>query len=265
MRKIALALLAVVFLAALIPEVWVPASYRTQFRDSPNASPSPRFPLGTDDLGRDRLSRLVYGTRVSLLLAVAAAFLATMIAAIAGAAAAWLGGWWDRMFLAATDLSLALPWLFLLLTVRAMLPLDVAPATSILVTFTLLGLVGSAGPARVVRAGARALRSADFALQSRAAGVTGIRLLVVHLLPNLKPVLVSQFLLSIPLFILSEANLGLLGLGVAEPMPSWGNLLRDLESYSAVAANPWMVAPAILLVMVVIALQVAVRTQELNA
>jgi peptide/nickel transport system permease protein len=265
MRKIALALLAVVFLAALIPEVWVPASYRTQFRDAPNASPSARFPLGTDDLGRDRLSRLVYGTRVSLLLAVAAGFLATMIAAIAGAAAAWLGGWWDRMFLAATDLSLALPWLFLLLTVRAMLPLDVAPATSILVTFTLLGLVGSAGPARVVRAGARALRLADFALQSRAAGVTGIRLLVVHLLPNLKPVLVSQFLLSIPLFILSEANLGLLGLGVAEPMPSWGNLLRDLESYSAVAANPWMVAPAILLVMVVIAMQVVVRTQELNA
>jgi peptide/nickel transport system permease protein len=265
MRRIALALLAVVFLAALAPEAWVPASYRTQFRDAPNTATSARFPLGTDDLGRDRLSRLIYGTRVSLLLAVAAAFLATMIAAIAGAAAAWLGGWWDRMFLAATDLSLALPWLFLLLTVRAMLPLDVAPATSILVTFALLGLVGSAGPARVVRAGARSLRSADFALQSRASGMPGIRLLIIQLLPNLKPVLVSQFLLSIPLFILSEANLGLLGLGVAEPMPSWGNLLRDLESYSAVAANPWMIAPAVLLVMVVIALQIAVRTQELNA
>jgi peptide/nickel transport system permease protein len=265
MRKLALALLAVVFLAALIPELWVPASYRTQFRDAPNASPSARFPLGTDDLGRDRLSRLIYGTRVSLLLSVAAAVLATLIAAIAGAAAAWLGGWWDRTFLTATDLSLALPWLFLLLTVRALLPLDVSPAASLLVTFALLGLVGSAGPARVVRAGARALRSADFALQARASGMPASRLLLIHLLPNLKPVLVAQFLLSIPLFILSEANLGLLGLGVAEPMPSWGNLLRDLESYSAVAANPWMVAPAVLLVIVVIALQVAVKTQERNA
>jgi peptide/nickel transport system permease protein len=264
MRSIALALLGLVFAAALIPQAWAPASYQTQFRDSPNAPPSARFPLGTDDLGRDRLSRLIYGTRVSLLLSVAAAFLATLIAAIAGAAAAWLGGWWDRMFLTATDLSLALPWLFLLLTVRATLPLDVAPTTSIFVTFALLGLVGSAGPARVVRAGARSLRSADFALQGRACGTPGLRLLIVHLLPNLKPVLVSQFLLSIPLFILSEANLGLLGLGVAEPMPSWGNLIRDLESYSAVAANPWMIAPAVLLVMVVIALQVAVRTQELT-
>ena len=265
MRKIAIALLLTIFLAALGADFLAPASYATQFREAPNAPPSRQYPLGTDELGRDRLSRLLYGSRVSLLLAPAAALLATVLAALAGAACGLLGGWWERLLLGATDFSLSLPWLFLLITVRAVMPLDVSPAISLTITFLLLGLLGWAGSARVVRAAVVTMRSSEFVLQARASGCSGFRLLRVHLLPNLTPVLFTQFLISIPVFILSEANLGLLGLGVAEPTPSWGGLLRDLEHFSEVASNPWLLAPAMLLALVVVCFQMIAPREDFVA
>ena len=264
-RKTAAVVLAIIFIGALGASLFAPASYEQQFREAPHARPSHQFPLGTDDLGRDRLSRLLYGTRISLLLAPAAALLATALAAAAGASAGLLGGWWERAFVSATDLSLSLPWLFGLITVRAILPLDVAPVLSVAITFLMLGLLGWAGPARVVRTAVVSLRSSDFMAQARASGCSGVRLLLLHLLPNVKPVLLTQFIVSIPVFILSEANLGLLGLGVAEPMPSWGNLLRDLENFSELRANPWLLAPAVLLAVVVTCFQLIVPREDFVA
>lgn len=251
-----------VFATTLLAGLLAPAHYAKQFREAPGAPPSPQHPLGTDELGRDALARLLYGSRVSLLLAPAAALLATLIAALVGGIAGYLGGWWERVAMSATDLSLSLPWLFLLLTVRAILPLNVSPITSVIVTFALLGLLGWSASARVVCAGARALRSSEFVLQARACGCPWLRLLLRHVLPNLKPVLYAQFWTSIPLFILAEANLGVLGLGVAEPLPSWGTLLRGLESYSAVLANPCRLAPLVLLVIVVSGFQLILPRED---
>jgi len=250
-RKIATGFLGVMFLAAVFAEIVAPAPYAKQFREWPNAPPSRMHLLGTDELGRDLFSRLLYGSRVSLLLAPAAALLATIMAASVGGAAGYIGGWVERIVMTCTDLAMSLPWLFLLLTVRAILPLNVAPFSSLLITFMLLGLLGWAASARVVCAGARSLRCSDFVLQARACGSTPYRVLVRHVLPNLRPVLFAQFLTSIPVFILTEANLGLLGLGVSEPLPSWGSLLRGLENWSSVQANPWRLAPLVLLVLVV--------------
>jgi peptide/nickel transport system permease protein len=255
LRQFVLGILILVFSASLMAGFLAPAPYAQQFRDSPNARASRRFPLGTDDLGRDRLSRLLYGSRVSLLLAPAAALLSTLIAALVGGVAGYLGGWRERLIVRSIDLFLSLPWLFLLLTVRALLPLNVSPVASVTITFALLGLLGWAGPARVVRVGVRSLTGSDFVLQARACGCRGSRLLVMHVLPNLKPILQAQFWISVPVFILAEANLGLLGLGVAEPLPSWGNILRGLENYGAVRSNPWTLAPVLLLVIVMGSLQ----------
>src|SRR5713226_9484225 len=108
--------LAVIFLAAALADWVAPAPYAHQFRDSPNSAPSRQFPLGTDELGRDRLSRLLYGSRISLLLAPATALLSTLLAALIGGGAGYLGGRWDRFAMRSIDLFLALPWLFLLLT-----------------------------------------------------------------------------------------------------------------------------------------------------
>lgn len=236
LRKAAWAVLALLFAAALFSDAIAGATYAHQFRDFTAAPISWRFPLGTDVLGRDRLARLLYATRLSLLLAPAAALFSTALAAFIGGLAGYCGGMVDRVAVRVMDLMLSLPWIFLLIAARALLPLNVAPSASVLITFALLGLLGWAAPARVVRAGVRDIRNSDFLLQSRACGCRGPRLLFRQVVPNLRPVLLAQFWTSIPLFILSEANLGLLGLGVAEPLPSWGNLLRELET--DLAFNP---------------------------
>lgn len=255
-RHVALALLGLIFVAALNADWLAPAPYEQQFRAETNSRPSAKFLLGTDHLGRDRLSRLLYGTRVSLLLAPAASALSLGIALLAGGSAALAGGWWDRVMTAASNLFLSLPWLFLFLTVRSVLPLNTAPVTSILITFSLMGLLGWGAGARVVRASVLQIRNSPFALYARGFGCSPGRLWFRHLLPHLRTVLLAQFWISVPAFILGEASLGLLGLGVAEPMPSWGNLLKELQS--APAWNEyWVFAPVALLSTVMILFQLS--------
>ena len=145
---------------------------------------------------------------------------------------------------------------------RALLPLKVSPALSVLVTFLILGLLGWTAAARVLCVTAGSLRNSDFVRQARASGIRGTRMFWIHVLPNLKPVLYAQFWISIPAFILSEANLGILGLGVAEPLPSWGSLLRELEGLVSVGEEPWKFVPLILLVVVVTSFQLVLSKQD---
>jgi len=264
-RVTAIAFLVLVSAVCLLADFVAPAPYAHQFREAPNAAPSRQHLLGTDDLGRDRFSRVLYGTRVSLLLAPAAALLASVLAALIGGLAGFAGGWIERCVMAATDLFLSLPWLFLLITVRALMPLNVSPVTSVVITFVLLGCLGWAGAARVVCADCRTLSQSDFMLLARASGSSGFRLLRRHLIPNLKPVLYAQFWISVPVFILTEANLGILGLGVAEPLPSWGSLLRELEGFSAISGQPWQYVPLILFIVVVSSFHLVLTKEELPA
>ncbi len=264
-RMAAILFLATLAVACVFAGRFAPASYAEQFRDMPDAQCTRTHPLGTDDLGRDRLARLLYGTRVSLILAPTAALLATLLAGLIGASAGFFGGRFESCVMAITDLVLAMPWFFLLITIRALMPLNVAPLTSVTITFALLGCLGWAGAARVVCADARTLCGSDIVLLARACGTSEVRLLWRHILPNLKPVLYAQFWISVPIFILTEANLGMLGLGVAEPLPSWGSLLRELESYSAGSSQPRVFAPLILLIITVSCFQLAVRREEIRA
>lgn len=230
-------------------------SYAFQFRQFPNAAPSALHLLGTDQLGRDLFTRLLYGTRISLLLAPAAALLTTCIAAVLGGFAGLRGGWLEKAILASADLSMSLPLLFVLITLRAFLPLDLSPTVSVVVTFVTLGLLGWPSSLRVVWAVARNLRGSDQILLARALGYRNSQLLFRQIMPNLRPVFLAQFWIAIPLFILTEATLSMLGLGVMEPLPSWGNLLHGFEDFSAMAANPWRIAPLLVLVLTVICFQ----------
>ena len=262
LRTIAVITLLLVIGVSLSANWLAPDGYARQYRDTPGAGPSRQHWLGTDDIGRDRLARVLYGTRISLLLAPAAALVSTLMAALIGGLAGYLGGRWARAAMAMTDLLLSLPWLFLLITVRAVMPLNVSPLVSVLVTFLLLGLLGWTSAARVLCASASSLRQADFVRQARASGVGDARLFWVHVLPNLKPALYAQFWISIPTFILSEANLGILGLGVAEPLPSWGSLLKELEGLVSIGEEPWKFVPLILLAVVVTSFQLVLSAQE---
>jgi len=183
----------------------------------------------------------------------------------AGAIGGYFGGIWGRIVMGTVDLFLSLPWFFLLITARATLPLDVSPIISVTVTFALLGLLGWAASARVVYAGVRALRTSDFIVTARASGCQRWRTLAVHMIPNLQPTLWAQFLVSIPAFILAEANLTMLGLGVAEPLPSWGSLLKELENYDGLSAQPWRLAPLALLMLVVWSFQIVLSHDEVMA
>jgi peptide/nickel transport system permease protein len=261
-RKLAGVILALVLGAALAANWLAPGGYAKQYREATDAPPSRTHWLGTDEIGRDRFARLLYGTRISLLLAPAAALLSTLMAALIGGLAGYLGGVWARGAMAVTDLFMSLPWLFLLITARALMPLNVSPVVSVLVTFMLLGLLGWTAAARVLCTTAGSLRTSDFVRQARAAGLPGQRLFWVHVVPNLKPVLYAQFWISIPVFILSEANLGILGLGVAEPLPSWGSLLKELEGLVSVGEEPWKFVALILLVVVVTSFQLLLSKQE---
>ena len=260
-RAVSGGLLCAVFAAGLFAGSITHYSYALQFREVPNAAPSALHLFGTDALGRDLLTRLLYGTRVSLMLAPAAALLATLIAGLFGGIAGLAGGWSEKLILSVADLSMALPLLFVLIALRALLPLDISPLVSVLATFVTLGALGWPASLRVACAAARDLRNSDFLLLARAGGCAPGRMLLRHVMPNLRPVLFAQFWISIPLFILTEATLSMLGLGVMEPLPSWGNLLKGLENFSAVRANPWMLSPLVLLILVVVCFQLVLPAE----
>src|SRR5215813_2248958 len=264
-RIIAVAVLLTTACAVLFANYLAPAGYERQFREATQAGPSAQHPLGTDDLGRDRWARLLYGMRVSLTLAPLAALLSTMLAALVGGIAGYFGGWTERCCKLLIDFFLSVPWLFLLITVRAALPLNISPQASVTVTFVLLGLLGWSASARVICAGAKDLMRSEFVWMARAAGFSGIKLIRLHLLPNLRGALLAQFWISIPVFIIAEANLGALGLGVSEPLPSLGSLLREMQSIVTLRPEPWRFLPILVLILVVSSFQILLDRQEVRA
>ena len=264
-RVIAIAVLMVTAAAVLFANYLAPAGYEHQFREVTQASPSVQHPLGTDDLGRDRWARLLYGMRVSLTLAPLAALLSTVLAALVGGVAGYFGGWTERCCKLLIDFFLSVPWLFLLITVRAALPLNISPQASVTVTFVLLGLLGWSASARVICAGAKDLMNSEFVWTARAAGFSGFKLIRLHLLPNLRGALFAQFWISIPVFIIAEANLGALGLGVSEPLPSLGSLLRELQDAVTLRPEPWRLLPLAVLIVVISSFQVLLNKQEVRA
>ena len=264
-RLIAIAVLLLTALLVIGAGSIAPAGYEKQFRETPQAAPSAHHPLGTDDLGRDRWARLLYGMRVSLTLAPLAALFTTILAGLVGGIAGYFGGWTERCCKLLIDLFLSVPWLFLLITVRAVLPLNISPESSVAVTFALLGMLGWAASARVICSGAKDLMKSEFVWQAQAAGFSGFKLIRLHLLPNLRGALLAQFWISIPVFIIAEANLGALGLGVAEPLPSLGSLLRELQDVVTLRPEPWRLLPLAVLIVVISSFQVLLNKEEVHA
>jgi len=181
--------------------------------------PSPAHYLGTDTLGRDVLSRIIFGSRVSLKVGFVAVGLATLIGLLVGALAGYYGGWVDQGLMRLVDLMLCFPAFFLILAVIAVLE------PSIWNIMAVIGLTGWMGVARLVRAEFLSLREREFVTAARALGAGDTRLILRHMLPNaLAPVMVSATL-GVAGAILTESALSFLGLGVQPPTPSWGNIL----------------------------------------
>ncbi len=193
------------------------------------ASPSKSHWLGTDPLGRDVLSRVLYGSRVSLAVGFVSVGIATIIGVLLGAAAGYHGGLVDNFIMRLVDLMLVFPRFFLLLAVLAFL------RPSIWTIMAVIGLTGWMGVARLVRAEFLTLREREFVIWSESIGAGAFRVIFRHILPNaLAPVLVAMTL-GIPAAILTEAGLSFLGLGVQPPYATWGNILNDGRDYIEIA------------------------------
>ena len=209
------------------------------------------FLLGSDGFGRDLLSRWLYGARISLLAGLLAGSLAVGLGLAIGAVAGYFGGWVDQILMRTAELFMALPWLYLLIGIRAFLPLSISPVQAFLLLVGLIGLVGWAAPARLVRGVVLSARERDYVHAARGFGASPVYLLTRHIVPQAMPVALTQLALRIPAYILAEITLSFLGLGVAEPVPSWGNLLAGLQRYHVLVSHSWMFVPAVALAVVI--------------
>ena len=204
--------------------------------------------LGTDAFGRDLFSRILFGGQISLLAGLLGAGITLFLGLCLGAFAGYFGGWRDAVLMRIAELFLALPWLYLLFGLRAFLPLSVPPVQAFLLVIAVIGAVGWARPARLVRGIVLSAKERDFVRAARGFGASNLYLLWRHILPQTSSALLTQAAILIPQFVLAEMTLSFLGLGVPEPVPSWGNLLSSLQQYSVLVSYWWMYLPALAMV-----------------
>ncbi len=245
-HKLALAGLAIIFLfilAAILAEVIAPYNPLRQFLAPSWSNPSPAHPLGTDDLGRDVLSRLLYAARISLFVTLTVNFFTETIGTVVGAISGYYGSWVDALVQRFVDVILTLPLLPMLLFFSAILRSFQVPGlprewSSAVIIIVILIALGWTGATRLVRAEVLSLRNQDFTQASKALGMTDWAIIRRHMIPNsLAPVIVNATL-GLGQIIVLEAALSFLGFGIQPPIPTWGNMLQGVQQ--RLFLNPWL-------------------------
>jgi len=255
-----LVLLALIALAApLVSSSITGQQPSQQDLDHIFSGPTAQHWLGTDELGRDVLTRLVWGGRVSLGVGFLTVALFVVIGASVGIVAGYYGGLVDEVLMRTVDILLAIPTIFLLILITSLLPLNVGPGPvpwftirhdAVSISIVIAATVW-ARPARLIRSEALAIRHRDFVQAARAVGARDARIVVRHVLPNVLPILIVTASLGVGQIILTEAALDFIGLGVQPPAPSWGNMLINAQRYFY--QSLWLVVwPGICIVLAVL-------------
>ncbi len=211
------------------------------------------FLFGTDRLGRDMLSRILYGTRISLTIGLIGICLSFVIGLTVGGLAGYFGGWVDTLAQRVIEILRSLPELPLWMGLSAALPITWSPLAVFFGLTLILALLDWPGLARAVRSKLLALREEDFCTAAALLGARPRRIIAVHLLPNFMSHLIASATLSIPSMILAETSLSFLGLGLRPPVTSWGVLLVEAQNLEAVALYPWLLLPALPVIVTVLA------------
>jgi peptide/nickel transport system permease protein len=211
----------------------------------------PWLPLGGDPLGRDLFSRLLHGGRLSLGVAAVGVLAALTLGGLAGAAAGFAGGRTDRLLMGLADFTIVLPLIYVVVTLRAAMPLTLETGTLFVTMAGVLALASWPLPARGVRAVIASERQKEYAEAAYAAGGGPLRILLRHLLPAAAGQIATHGMLLFPAFIFAEATLSFVGLGFAEPASSWGLMLMDAGRVSAIVEAAWLLAPAAAIVVTV--------------
>lgn len=245
--------------SAPVPLVWFRGGRLVQSADPARA---PLLLLGADGFGRDVFARLLSAARVSLSLSIVAALGAVCLGALAGGIAGYAGGSIDDVVMRASELVLVLPAMYVVLALRAAMPLVLSPGSVFLLLAGILMVVGAPSIARGVRGIVRSERLADYAVAAVSLGASHRRLLLSHLLPATRGFIVVQVTLLVPAFIVAEATLSFVGLGFTEPVVSWGTMLQDATSLRALVDFPWLLSPAAAMFAVVMGLNLVLQDER---
>jgi peptide/nickel transport system permease protein len=245
--------------SAPVPLAWFAGGHLVTSSDDAAA---PLLLLGADSYGRDVFTRLLFGARTSLSLALTAALGALLIGAILGGAAGFLGGAVDELLMRAIDFVMVLPAIYVALALRSVLPLVLSPSQVFALLSAIFGVVGAPFVARGVRAIVRSEKRLDYASAAQALGASDMRLLVRHLLPATRGFMAVQITLLVPAFIVAEATLSYVGLGFPDQVASWGTMLHDASSNIRVFADcPWLLSPAAAMFLVVLGINLVLQNR----
>ena len=211
------------------------------------------FLLGTDKLGRDIFSRLIYGTRVTLTVGLVGTIISFFIGTIVGAISGYFGGRTDAVIMRIVEVLMAFPSFYLMLALRSVFPIDMPSYLVFLAIVGILSFIGWAGFSRVIRSMVLSLREQDYVRYAKVLGASSFYIIRKHIIPFTYSYLITSATLSIPGYILGESALSLIGLGVQEPFPSWGNMLAEGSNVYILSSHPWLLAPGVAISAVIIA------------
>lgn len=214
----------------------------------------PMYLLGADRLGRDVFSRLIMGTRTSMTIGLVGVTFSLILGVLLGGISGYYGGLMDTIIQRVIEFLRSMPSIPLWMGLAAALPLTWPPTRVYFAITIILSLIGWTGLARVVRGRFLSLREEDFVMAARLDGASQMRIIIRHMLPAFTSHIIASITLAIPGMILSETALSFLGLGLREPVVSWGVLLQDAQELRSIATAPWLLIPAVAVVISVLAL-----------
>mgnify|MGYP005837782415 CR=1 FL=1 len=210
--------------------------------------------LGTDEQGRDQLSRLIYGGRISLFVGIVGITISFPLGMLIGGISGYFGGVVDVILMRLAEVLMTIPGIYLLVTLAAVLPPDLTSTQRFLLIVLITSLISWAGLARVTRGQVLTIKEQEFVQAARAMGARPLYLIIRHILPQTASYMIISATLAIPGFIIAESVLSLIGLGIQQPDPSWGNLLSLGTNASILVLHPWLIwPPALVIILTVLA------------
>ncbi|BEP28079.1 oligopeptide ABC transporter permease [Helicovermis profundi] len=238
-----LVIFAILVLATVFAPILTPYGVDQMDYTHVNLAPSAQHWLGTDELGRDYLTRMLYGGRVSLTVGLFAVFISVVIGALVGGASGYYGGFVDNILMRFTEVVMSFPFLPLAITISAVVGTAVPSEYKIFITISVIGIIGWTGLARMIRGQILSLREQEFMEAATALGLSDRRKILKHLLPNTIGFIIVSATLGMAGAIMTESALSFLGLGVTPPTPSWGNMVQYARDFFVLKNRPWLWMP----------------------